>query len=611
MFFFLTEPKGIAENCTGMVFTNHLSTNVKISLLVLRLSTRGIRSNILLKTCTDISSDNSNKREGRHLFNKPVFMYAKNFRNRVAIRDNNGEHNYENILDESIKVGQRISEITERDKQQRIAFLCPNDVTYITTQWGCWISGHTAVPLSRHYPLDMMEYIVNDCAASLLITTKEHEALMQLLTSRTGKKLIILDEVYRCTTKECSGQTTDGCVATTRDINFDPSVYKDGDAMILYTSGSTGNPKGVVLSHSNLIAQINSQVEAWEWQARDVLLHVLPLHHIHGVVNALMCPLSVGAKLVMLPTFNSEKVWNCFLSRADSSNEHVNIFMGVPTMYVKLIHEYERTLTKTQRMVEFVKAVCSTKIRLMVSGSAPLPEEVFRKWQMITGHEIVERYGMTEIGMALSNPVRGIIKPGFVGIPMPGVEVRIVKNDLSNSSILVQGTSNGTTVFSRNTDTAGELQVKGPAVFIKYWGQTEATRRQFTNDGWFKTGDIAEYCNDSYRILGRSSVDIIKTGGYKVSALQIESVLLENPDIVDVAIVGLSDITWGQKIAAVVQLKENSMLDLRSIQRWVKTKLPAYNMPTVLKIVPVIPRNSLGKINKIDLVSNLFDKKYK
>uniref|UniRef100_A0A1B6DM65 AMP-dependent synthetase/ligase domain-containing protein n=1 Tax=Clastoptera arizonana TaxID=38151 RepID=A0A1B6DM65_9HEMI len=539
---------------------------------------------------------------------KPVFKYAAQFGDKVALKDVYGSYTYTDVLTHSNKVATEITEILGKNLQERIAFLCPNTAAFVFIQWACWISGNIAVPLGHHQPLDLLEYYILDSGVNLIVTTEERASLMQKLADKTKTKLIVLKDFSRV---DLTLNDADNVNQKTNKTHFESigqplEFYSKSDALVLYTSGSTGKPKGVVLSHKNLIAQVSSLVEMWNINMKDVILHTLPLNHIHGVINALLCPLSVGAKCIIHPVFNPKSVWGCLTGGVGNSEEQVNVFMGVPTMYVQLLKEYKSSFKKSERMIEYVKAVCSEKVRLMVSGSAPLPELVFDKWKHVTGHSILERYGMTEIGMALSNPLNGQRKPGFVGNPLPGVCVRIVHAEPSgNLSVVVEGDSKETVVLHRG-NTSGHLQVKGKTVFSYYWGKPEETAKEFVDGVWFKTGDIAEFTNGSYRILGRSSVDIIKTGGYKISALQIESVILDLPDVEDVVVVGLPDMTWGQKVAAVVKLKENKTLELRFLQRWVMTKLPVYMIPTVLKVVDKIPRNALGKVNKKDVVSQLF-----
>jgi len=266
--------------------------------------------------------------------------------------------------------------------------------------------------------------------------------------------------------------------------------------------------------------------------------------------------------------------------------------MAVPTIYSKLISEYERMSPETQSLCQ---KSCE-KLRLMVSGSMALPKTTMLKWKNISHHTLLERYGMTEIGMALSNPLKGERVPGHVGFPLPGVSVRIVDE------------STGKEI--KEKEPPGELRVKGDTVFTKYWNNPEATTQTFDNEGWFKTGDICELTSRSgYKILGRASVDIIKSGGYKISALDIERELLQHQSIEECAVVGLPDVTWGEKIAVIiVQKKGSPPLSLEAVREWGKSKLAVYKLPTRLLVLDSIPRNAMGKVNKKEL-AKLFTSK--
>lgn len=253
------------------------------------------------------------------------------------------------------------------------------------------------------------------------------------------------------------------------------------------------------------------------------------------------------------------------------------------------------------------------KIRLMVSGSAPLPSTLFSRWEQITGHKLLERYGMSEIGMALSNPLNGERKPGFVGQPLPSVNVRIVKDNI----ILLEGHDKNIKIINsvkdnNNEGYCGDLQIKGKNVFKEYWRKPESTKKEFTEDGWFKTGDSVKYVDNSFQILGRTSIDIIKTGGYKVSALFVETIMLQNKVIKDIAVVGLPDSTWGQRIGALIVIDGNENNEHKKIKKdlksWAETVLPPYSIPTVIKIVDEVPRNALGKVDKKSLLKNSFSK---
>ncbi|XP_067006319.2 malonate--CoA ligase ACSF3, mitochondrial [Anabrus simplex] len=549
----------------------------------------------------------------------PVFRQAGQYCDRIALRDIHGEYTYRGIFLSSRQFASEIRDYLGGNYQERVAFLCPNDATYVITQWACFMSGQIAVPLCSLHPPNLLEYYIKDSEANLIVTTPEHAPVLSDIASKLGRKLLIFDEALRVLAMKqavraskiitgvesdltlCNGESSEDL-----DGGLAPEFYDKSDAIIIYTSGTTGEPKGVVLSHRNLEAQVTSLVEAWEWSRKDIILHVLPLHHVHGMINALMCPLYVGARCVMLPKFESARVWANLLAINMAATERVNVFMAVPTIYMMLIEEYDRIFSKNARMKEYIRAVCSQKIRLMVSGSAPLPTPIFHRWEEITGHQILERYGMSETGMVLSNPLHGERKPGFVGTPLPNVEVQIARTDTSQEpEVLVVGNSSGTRILSKDT-TNGELWVKGPGVFKYYYKRPKATEKEFTPDGWFKTGDTAQYTENSYRILGRTSVDIIKTGGYKVSAIEVETHLLGHPDIQDVAVVGLSDMTWGQKVAAVVVPRENKEIILSKLREWAKDRMAPYAIPTVLKVVDKLPKNSMGKVNKKELLLEIF-----
>jgi len=251
--------------------------------------------------------------------------------------------------------------------------------------------------------------------------------------------------------------------------------------------------------------------------------------------------------------------------------------MAVPTVYVKLIAAWEAAPPASR---EALSRSCA-RLRLMVSGSAALPVSTLKRWEEISGHTLLERYGMTEIGMALSNPLKGKRIPGSVGTPLPGVTIQLAGED-------------GQPV---HPGTAGEIWIRGPGVFDEYWGKPEATRDAF-RDGWFLTGDTAVLENGAYRILGRTSIDILKTGGHKVSALEIEEVLRAHPAIAECAVVGVPDPEWGQRVAAALVLKEGSTLDITGLRNWARESLSSYKLPTKLLLLDALPRNAMGKIVK-------------
>src|SRR5256714_853430 len=356
-------------------------------------------------------------------------------------------------------------------REARVAFLASRGFHYVAPQWGIWRAGGVAVPLAPSPPPPELEYVIRDADASVVVADAE-------LAPR-------LDAVAAASAVRRLG--TAGALAAGPRASL-PDVPHDRAAMILYTSGTTGKPKGVVTTHGSLRAQVTSLVTAWEWTADDRILLVLPLHHVHGIVNVLGCALWSGARCDMLRQFDALETWKR-IARGD-----LTLFMAVPTIYHKLMTVWEAASPERRREWS---AGCG-RLRLMVSGSAALPVRTLERWREITGHTLLERYGMTGFGLALSHPLAGERRPGVVGTPLPGVEVRLVDE---HGSLI-------------GPDTAGELEVRGSTVFREYWRRPDATAAAFRN-GWVRTGDVAVVENGCYPILGRPGVGIFQPGGCK------------------------------------------------------------------------------------------------
>ncbi|XP_062327244.1 malonate--CoA ligase ACSF3, mitochondrial isoform X1 [Osmerus eperlanus] len=523
---------------------------------------------------------------------RPVFTRAPAYGDKLAIVDSSGSHSYKQLYDSSTSLARKITSALgcpSGDLEgKRVSFLCANDASYTVAQWAVWMCGGTAVPLYRKHPPSELEYIVSDSQTSLLVAGDPYGDTLMLLAQGMGLPCLLLPPSSNVDTLEEADLVEAG--AGIRD-------WAQRPAMIIYTSGTTGRPKGVLHTHNSILAMVRGLVSEWAWSRDDVILHTLPLHHVHGIVNKLLCPLWVGATCVMLPDFHPQKVWDLLLS---SRPPVVNVFMAVPTIYSKLIQHYEENFTRPH-VQDFIRAVCKERIRLMVSGSAALPQPTLQHWEQITGHTLLERYGMTEVGMALSNPLNGPRIPGAVGVPLPGVEVCIVMTNATSTTI-AEGNSAETRVRPGLEGKEGELRVRGACVFQKYWNKPQETKESFTTDGWFKTGDTAVFKDGVYWIMGRTSVDIIKSGGYKISALDVERHLLAHPDILDVAVIGVRDPTWGQKVTAVVQLRRGRSLTLAELKAWAREHMAPYTIPTGLIVVEEMPRNQMGKVNKKDLL---------
>lgn len=483
----------------------------------------------------------------------PLPARAQQHATRTAIVDSSGTHTYNDLLEASARVAATLLAGRDDLREQRVAFLVTPGFPWVAVQWGIWRAGGIAVPLPLGSPAVELEYFVHDAQAEALVGDTAGENVLAPIAAR----------------RDARSQSWDDMLP--HQAAALPAIASHRRAMILYTSGTTSRPKGVVTTHSNVTAQVKSLIEAWEWSPDDRIVLCLPLHHVHGIINVVSCALWAGAACEMLPRFDAQVVWERIAGGS------VTLFMAVPTIYVKLIAAWEASPPDRRTILSQGAA----QLRLMVSGSAALPVTTLERWREITSHTLLERYGMTEMGMALSNSYRGDRVPGSVGRSLPGVEVRLVNE---RGEEVAPGTS-------------GEIEVRGANVFSEYWGKPDATRDAF-RDGWFRTGDTAAVENDVYRILGRTNTDILKTGGHKVSALEIEETLREHPAVAECAVVGVPDLEWGERVAAALVLREAKALDLEELRAWAKQRLAAHKIPSRLLLLEALPRNAMGKVTK-------------
>jgi malonyl-CoA/methylmalonyl-CoA synthetase len=479
----------------------------------------------------------------------PVVWRASAHGTDTAIVDRSGSYTYEHLDRASAEIAAQLLRGTTDLNEARVAFLITPGYEYVAVQWGIWRAGGIAVPLPLSHPAAELEYLIHDSEASIVIADADNGAAVEPIASAACAKF------YRC----------ESLANTAHPSHLSHPTHLDRRALIVYTSGTTGRPKGVVTTHANLTAQIESLVTAWEWTTSDRTLLVLPLHHVHGILNVVSCALWSGAVLEMAPRFESEATWQ----RLESGE--LTLFTAVPTIYHRLIRSWEAA----DATVQDQRSRGCRALRLMMSGSAALPRTMLDRWKAISGHVLLERYGMTEVGMALANPLHGERRPGYVGQPLPGVSARLVD---------------------------GELQLKGAGVFSEYWRQPDHTRESFT-DGWFRTGDAAVCEDGAYRLLGRSSVDILKSGGHKISALEIEEVLRTHPAIAECVVVGVDDVEWGQRVCCAAELRPNVALDLDELKEWARTRLAPYKIPKSLACVPQLPRNAMGKVLKPEVAA--------
>ncbi|MFI5307379.1 MAG: acyl-CoA synthetase [Polyangiales bacterium] len=488
----------------------------------------------------------------------PIVARALLHGERTALRDQHESMSYAQLLRASAHAARHLLGGRTDLDDARVAFLVPPGVDYVVTQWGIWRAGGIAVPLCVSHPRPELEHSIGDSGASILVAHPELRAALEPIAHDQALQMLSTEHIRTETT---------GAL---------PSVASSRGAMLLYTSGTTGKPKGVLSTHAVLRAQVESVIAAWEISSRDRILHVLPLHHLHGVLNSLCCTLYAGGCCELIPRFDAGTV----LDRIGQAQE-LTLFMAVPTIYAKLIDAHDAASAERSALFS---AGCA-RLRLMVSGSAALPEETLRRFREISSHTLLERYGMTEFGMGLGNPLHGERRPGHVGACFPGVEARLM--DEREREV--------------HEGEPGKLEVKSAGMFAQYWGKPAATAESFTPDGWFKTGDVAQLEHGSYRILGRESVDILKSGGYKISALEIEATLRAHPAIRECAVIGVPDPTWGQRVAAVAVLHEGAGLELAALREWAKQRLAPYKVPSLLRTVKELPKNAMGKVQKPEL----------
>ncbi|MBI4661692.1 MAG: AMP-binding protein [Verrucomicrobia bacterium] len=483
-----------------------------------------------------------------------------------AVIDLAGAWSYSGLASRAAHVAEALVGRHGLAQGDRVGLFLPRRKESVALLLGIFGAGGIAVPFSVRAAARELAHQIADAGVSRIIFEPSAHAVtleaVALAKSKDADPRVI----------EAASLKAGGPLA--RDV----SVTAEAPALILYTSGTTGQPKGVVHTHASLAAQVDVLFHAWEWSSEDELLHVLQLHHIHGLVNGLLGALRAGAKLRFLDTFSARAVWDEFAAR------HASVFYAVPTIYHQLIDCWERQDSATQQRW----AQAAGQLRLAVSGSAALPARLWTRWRDLTGQALLERYGMTEIGMAISNPYRGERRPGTVGRPLPGLRVRVVSESGQDAA----------------EGMPGEIQVNGPSLFREYWGNLGATRESF-REGYFLTGDIAEMRDGYLCIRGRASVDILKSAGYKISALEIEEVLREHPAVREVAVIGVPDQQWGEIVTACVIPQAGETLTLDDLRAWCGDKLAPYKTPRRLELIQDFPRNAMGKVIKPELVRRL------
>jgi len=427
-------------------------------------------------------------------------------------------------------------------------------------------AGYVFLPLNTAYQSAEIEYFIENAEPSVVVCSSKNFGWVSKIAFKAGtQNVFTLDDDRTGTLLDRAAHCSDQHVAVPRQA--------DDLAAILYTSGTTGRSKGAMLTHGNLLSNALTLKAYWGWQAGDVLIHALPIFHVHGLFVALHGALINGSKMIWLSKFDPKLV----LKKLPEAT----VFMGVPTLYVRLLAEPGLNQEACRYM------------RLFIAGSAPLLIETFTDWQQRTGHTILERYGMSETIMLTSNPYLvkdGERRGGTVGFPLPGVSVRVCDDD---GKTLPMGE-------------IGAIQVKGPNVFKGYWRMPEKTKEEFTLDGWFKTGDVGKIDTLGYiTIVGRSK-DLIISGGYNVYPAEIEAYINDMQGVAESALVGVPHPDFGEVGVAVVIAKSGALVNGDAVVASLKAQLANFKIPKRCFVVPELPRNTMGKVQK-----NLLREQYK
>jgi malonyl-CoA/methylmalonyl-CoA synthetase len=418
----------------------------------------------------------------------------------------------------------------------------------------CLRRGAVYVPLNTAYTRDEVGYVLADAEPHLLVCDPGRETELAAPARHAG--------VAHLQSLDAGGG---GTLAAYREEPRDEAVTpRDaGDlAALLYTSGTTGRPKGAMLSHGNLAANARTLVEIWRWRPDDVLLHALPLFHAHGLFVALHCALLGGSRLLLLPKFDAARVVTLL--------RQTTVYMGVPTHYTRLIE------------VPALDAETCRGMRLFVSGSAPLLARTHRDFEARTGHRILERYGMTEALMIASNPYDGARVPGSVGFPLPGVEARVIDSEGRSAA----------------PGAPGELEIRGPSIFSGYWRLAEKTRDEFRGDGWFRTGDIAAIAADGRITLVGRQKDLVISGGLNVYPAEVEAAVDAVEGVRESAVIGVPHPDLGEGVTAVVVRDGSRELSEETLRAALGAGLARFKHPKRVFFVDALPRNTMGKVQK-------------
>jgi malonyl-CoA/methylmalonyl-CoA synthetase len=453
----------------------------------------------------------------------------------------------------------------------RVALQLTKSIEFILLHLAAVRLGAISLPLNLAYPPDELKYFLEDSGVKLFFALESaREKIQPILADLPDlKECFFLDpsklDEFQFLISDLNTAYRHRQLDHQSPISGSPILDTSETAVIIYTSGTTGRPKGAEITHGNLASNLQSLHEAWGWEADDTLLHVLPIFHVHGLFVALHGALHAGGTTLLMREFNAQKSLELL------SSGRCTVFMAVPTIHKRLLD------------VPNAEKYDLSKVRLITSGSDRLPDEVFTGFQRTFGYTLLERYGMTETGMNCSNPLVGERRIGSVGLPLLGVEVRIVHSEIGE--ILPDGE-------------IGDVQLRGPNIFKGYWRQPDKTAESFSADGWFKTGDLGFRESDGYITLCGRSKDLIISGGLNIYPPEVERVLAEYPAVSACAVIGCPDAEWGEKVTAVVVLHEGESVSGVELIRFCREKLAPYKTPKSVVFRSELPRNAMGKVQK-------------
>ena len=450
----------------------------------------------------------------------------------------------------------------------RVALQLSKSLEFILLHLATVRQGAVTLPLNLAYPPDELKYFLADSEAKLFFGLESSREKIQTILPE-------LPDLQECVflnpakPEEFQSLITNYQLPGSLATNNQPYSTTDNDtAIIIYTSGTTGRPKGAEITHGNLTSNLEALHKAWGWQSDDVLLHVLPIFHVHGLFVAFHGALHAGATTLLMREFDARKVLEML------ADGQCSVFMAVPTIHQRLLD------------VPDADQFDLSHVRLITSGSDRLPDEVFTGFQQTFGYTLLERYGMSETGMNCSNPLNEERRLGSVGLPLAGVEVRVVNPE--NDQPLPEGE-------------IGEVQLRGPNIFKGYWKQPQKTAESFTADGWFRTGDLGFREPDGYLTLCGRSKDLIISGGLNIYPPEVERVLAEHPSVAACAVIGCPDREWGERVIGVVVLNKGESISRADLIAFCRERLAPYKSPKSIVFRDDLPRNAMGKVQKAEL----------